>query len=619
MPPLLIGLLSLVALVILSSALGLRLLRWAHWRADDPVSEAFICIGLGLGALQFLPFLLLCAGIGTPVIIRISALVLGVLLLPDVISFLRQVQKQARSRWALQWWEWALLATVSCLLALIFLRTVLPATDIDVLSYHLTGPLRFFSEGRFHHILTITPTNWPMAVEFLYGILITIYPDAPVGVVPFLFGVIVIALVYLIARRIGSRLSAALAIVLLLLQWVFWWEMSTGMIDIASACFALLSLLVLDSTSGRRNELPAIVLTAILAGLAATTKLQGICVIASILIVLYLRGRQGGTPVSLKRCLLFGAVAFLIVAPWYVKTWIVTENPLYPLFQPVFGGNELSASGSERYVSLYRLIDASHGLPSSVPLTQANIMLYSGIRVVVAVVGSVLVIWLSRNYPNAVLMIFSSAFATFICLTGSFHIRFLLPAYVTGVAGISYVAHRWGSVTAIPIVAAAIIFTVEIAHSRLHPDLPLAWAVSIGSMEKDEYLRSGSLRDYPAVEFANRELPTGSRILLGTDNENTAMLRHASFWANYWLQDSFHYDSHEHLLSDIRRLEITHLLLVRQFPPWFANHAAWKVRVTLEHTMSLALANRHGREIFSDTSVVLYELDVVGNEQERLK
>jgi len=184
----------------------------------------------------------------------------------------------------------------------------------------------------------------------------------------------------------------------------------------------------------------------------------------------------------------------------------------------------------------------------------------------------------------------------------------MLPVYTTFAAGISFASRKWPGWLAPPLCMTAVMMALWISETRLQPDIALTWRVVTGEIGRDEYFRIRGLRDYGVVEFANGNLPEGSRILLGTYNENTAMLRHTSYLANCWLQDSFHYDSLEHLLSDIRRIGITHLMVVQTFPPWYENHIAWRRRVDVEHPVLMELADRFGKELFSEKNVSLFEI-----------
>jgi hypothetical protein len=243
-------------------------------------------------------------------------------------------------------------------------------------------------------------------------------------------------------------------------------------------------------------------------------------------------------------------------------------------------------------------------------LTPATISLYHLIRFGVAIIVAAFIVSLSRRSRSASLLSFAAVFTVLICAASSFHMRFLLPAYVAAITGASRFFHKTSRTLGVLVNIAALIYVLWISETRLQPDLSFSWSVATGRTGREEYFRASRVREYGTMMFANHNLPSGSRILVGTENENTAMLQHESFWANYWLQDSFHYESLDRLLADLRRIGISHLILVDRFPPWFENHVAWRKRADVEHPMLKELASRFGRELFSDRGTSLFELSL---------
>src|SRR5688500_2393983 len=83
MIPLMSGLVLLILFVVLSAALGRRILILLSLRPSDRLEHGVLAVGLGLGAIQFLPFFLFATGFGRPFGIRTGTVLLAVILLPD--------------------------------------------------------------------------------------------------------------------------------------------------------------------------------------------------------------------------------------------------------------------------------------------------------------------------------------------------------------------------------------------------------------------------------------------------------------------------------------------------------------------------------------------------------
>jgi hypothetical protein len=143
---------------------------------------------------------------------------------------------------------------------------------------------------------------------------------------------------------------------------------------------------------------------------------------------------------------------------------------------------------------------------------------------------------------------------------------------------------------------------------KVRPDLDIAAKGSIGIISRDDYMRADTtISDFDVAQFANRNLPSGSRILLCLQREHTALYNAQTFWANYRLQDSFHYD--ERLQSDLKRLGVTHLVLTDGFSEWYGNHPAWKMR-NIERVALLGVATSVGTKLFESRGVSLYRLEL---------
>ncbi|HEV8550122.1 MAG TPA: hypothetical protein VGQ57_13855, partial [Polyangiaceae bacterium] len=82
-PPVLVGPPFALAFLWLSLAVGRRLLRWLGARGGHPAERALAMLGLGLGALEFVPFSLGAAGILSVTTLRIAIAVVALLALPD--------------------------------------------------------------------------------------------------------------------------------------------------------------------------------------------------------------------------------------------------------------------------------------------------------------------------------------------------------------------------------------------------------------------------------------------------------------------------------------------------------------------------------------------------------
>src|SRR5262249_51481288 len=113
----------------------------------------------------------------------------------------------------------------------------------------------------------------------------------------------------------------------------------------------------------RVHPTPYTLLSALFAGLAATTKLTGLWVVVTLTVVYGLTCWRAGRPHPVRRAVGYGALAAGVVLPWYLKTWAVTGNPFYPMLFSVFGGREWTAEGWPRYERAHMILNTPPGMP----------------------------------------------------------------------------------------------------------------------------------------------------------------------------------------------------------------------------------------------------------------
>jgi hypothetical protein len=341
-----------------------------------------------------------------------------------------------------------------------------------------------------------------------------------------------------------------------------------------------------------------------LAGFASTTKLLGVwAIFATAVVVLLARPPEGvDRKQRLRESIGVAALGLLCVIPWLVRTWVVAGNPLYPMFFRVFGGREWTAEGWPRIQHYFLLMNTPPGLAP----TQANLLLGRIGLVGLALVTSFIVWRATRNSPLAVPARFAAFFTVGALLGSGFNLRFLMAAYpsVCLCAGVRLARFRRAPALAVVL---CVLLGASALRSQLRAGGGTAFSVASGTMSRDAYLRS-MLDDYPIVEYANANLPRDAVILVGTWEEENAYYRPLALRANYWLQDSVHYDSPQRLDADIARLGVSHLVLRPMDPDWCGKSSVCNGRDINETRMLFDLAARRGEKLFEANGITFYRL-----------
>jgi len=336
-------------LLLVALGLGLWGLRWL--RLDRlPVGERLVFgVALGLGALGLLALAVgLVGGFN-----RLAAYAITLILTAAAAPQLRRIWPSLR-RWrpasrphrlaALYLLGYALLALLAALL---------PPTDWDGLFYHLTGPKLYLEAGRIVGGLDVPHFNFPSLMEMLFAWAMLLRSDVAAKLLHAGYGFLLAGLVYLIARRFLSDRAGGPALLILasmpLVATLAGWAYN----DLALAFYQLSAVYWViiwanqqtNSNSPFTSHNSPLIMSGVLAGLALGLKYTSF--VTPLVIVIIIAGYATcHSPFAIRHSLFairfiaaFALPALLVAAPWYLKNWLFTGNPVYPFLFGIFGGH----------------------------------------------------------------------------------------------------------------------------------------------------------------------------------------------------------------------------------------------------------------------------------------
>ncbi len=240
----------------------------------------------------------------------------------------------------------ALLLTAIALIAFVACFVPPAAHEWDALSYHLAAPKVYIE----HHRILLLPTdhhsNFPFTMEMLFTVGLLFQGYAMADLVHFATGVLTVAAIIAVGRRrLGDR-AAILAAVAFSLTPIVIWEAGAAYIELGMALFVLTSVgaaleyLHLWTTPHPLTPSPLhpltpspsrwLVLSACLMGFALSVKALALVPFVLLAGALLLRS------VPPRAIGVYVAVAVLVGSPFYVKSWVMTGNPVYPFAYRLF-------------------------------------------------------------------------------------------------------------------------------------------------------------------------------------------------------------------------------------------------------------------------------------------
>lgn len=228
-----------------------------------------------------------------------------------------------------------------------------PAFEYDALTYHLHFPAQWLNAGRIFLIETpfgdAAPEYTPANGSLWFAWLLAPWRDGPWPAAQFAFAgfdalakfgqlpfaALLAASVALLAETLaGTRDHAARpAALALLMPWVVWQSATPGVDLIFAAC--LVAALAFGARWALARSPGSALICGMSIGLAIGTKFVGLVYLPIVLgIIAIWNGRKRPRWAEIA-AVLAGTLA--LGAPWYVRNWIVTGNPLFPAHLDIGG------------------------------------------------------------------------------------------------------------------------------------------------------------------------------------------------------------------------------------------------------------------------------------------
>ncbi|MGH7197515.1 MAG: ArnT family glycosyltransferase, partial [Candidatus Omnitrophota bacterium] len=219
------------------------------------------------------------------------------------------------------------------ILFLSWLQALAPPIGTDALSYHLYHPRQFVLEGRIHAVPFTRESLWPYLTEMLFTLGLVLQGTVLAQLFHWAFYGLCAGAVYAFTRRFNDERTAQFAGLIFLVTPVAFAQSGHPYVDLSFAFFVFLSVYPLFLRD-KLGEPKAALLSGMLCGAALSTKYLALGAAALLcgFWVLTARERARAFFCFLAAC---GAVA----GAWYLRSWIVIGNPVYPFFPKIFGGH----------------------------------------------------------------------------------------------------------------------------------------------------------------------------------------------------------------------------------------------------------------------------------------
>lgn len=586
-----IGVVGAALVVAAAVSVGAIALRAVGVRATSLTERFVFATVTGFGVVSYASLMLALLGIYRPVVVALliaASLAAGAAAArkPDA-SAMPLGDLAAIGRESAPW-----LALAGVALAYGLVAALAPEKEYDALWYHLYLPRLWLDAGRPVDLIEEYVSLYPLTWELVFGAGLVLGGVVAAKLLHFVCLPVLGLVVWSAARRFFPGIPAAAAATLVIVTPTVLWESGTAYIDLAlalhaaAACYALARY----AEGGERGWM---VLAALQFGLAAATKHLGV-ILTLVALALYAIGtaRGGrGMPRAVRHALTIGVIAALVVAPWYVRSWLASGNPVFPEMFGVFGASPpdrwdaLTENGLAHFKARFGMGRSAAdlaALPWNVTVHGASFGGSLGPLFVLLIPG-LLVARGSRRRTGWLAAAIVAYLAVWASPLSSFQLRFVVPivpalallaaAALQGLVGRAAEMTRYGP----PAVTAAVVLlgTMNLPpFTRLHEADREGWsgwlthvirdapaAVVTGRESESAYL-AREVPSFGAWRAINAHAPAGARVLTTAGGDQLyaqrpripydATIARSAVWAGAHELDE--------AVSTLRRLGITHVL-----------------------------------------------------------
>lgn len=584
------------------TAAGRQLAVWLRLPDGASVLERdLIGFALGLGLLAYGVMALGLAGLLYPV--AAAAWLLGVALVGARRhgAMVREFRDRARRGVGASKWDRGVLVVMLFFAGVSLVGVYAPPTmgvEWDSVGYHLADPKLYVRAHRLFPIPWEDHSNSSFNTEMCYTLAL-LFGSVPLAkLFHFACGVGTALAIYAFARRHFSARIGVWASALFVSLPVVFWEAGTAYIDLAVTFHTMLTLLALGRGAAERSE-RWLGIGAVLMGLTLAAKDTALGTLALLTLGLFvwrLRSPGQGAARSLGLAAAWALTALAVGAPWFVKSWAYTGNPVYPFLYGVFGGRGWSAANATAYQAFFETYGAGRGALDALLLPWNLVMnllpghpiaerhqSFNDFQTALASLSPVLPaalffpVFCAGRAPIVV-----RALAAFVLggllvwFVTAQAVRFLLPLLPMACLLAAWVlGGAWESRSAAGralagLAVCSLAFSALVGGQLLWQQAPVAF----GLVPRDRYIAAGDPA-YPAVQFVNTEIPPHSTIAL-YGNPLGFYCEKPYFWAEPSHSTIIDYDGLQtpgDLARALRRRGATHVLLnPAYFPP--VGHAA---------------------------------------------
>lgn len=230
--------------------------------------------------------------------------------------------------------------------------SILPPTAVDALNHHLAIPKLWLRNGGFYEIKWAAFSYYPMNVDLLYLIPLYFHNDIIPNFIHLGFGLGTAYLIYCYLNSKLNRLAGLLGVLVFISTPIIMRMSTVAYVDLGLVFFTTASILaILHWRNGKYKENKWLFISAVAMGLALGTKYNALIAwffISLAIVFLYSKDTEEQL-LAIRYGAFFFLVSLLVFSPWLIKNYLLTGNPLFPLFNSIFNLDNNAITSANTY------------------------------------------------------------------------------------------------------------------------------------------------------------------------------------------------------------------------------------------------------------------------------
>lgn len=215
-----------------------------------------------------------------------------------------------------------------------------PELGFDALWYHLILPKLYLENHSIFYIPggLLYYSAMPKLGEMLYIGALSFGDEILGKIIHYAFGILSCLALYRLSRKFYSQTISFLIVLIFYSNLVVAWESITAYIDLTRTFFEIMTLWAFMNW-WKKEERKWLVMSSLMLGLAITTKLLAVgslMVFTMLLAYKFIGDTNKNARSFITNILVYWCIAFIVPAPWFIFSYIHTDNPIYPFFTKMY-------------------------------------------------------------------------------------------------------------------------------------------------------------------------------------------------------------------------------------------------------------------------------------------